>query len=274
MAIGLFASVYGHIAAKQVERLLGDAESAPVANGTHHTGIGQSADRALDCIVHCSRCDDFVADRSPLRTIARDSPFVLDRLTGDAVAGESWEPEVGGSGNDTLLAGWQGQVGVALRNHIVAYQQHLTVTPDGEPLHGGDPKLLDGGAAKFIGRCVLGFRKPAVDFVHIAEIALQVPDERDTAVIEMRQIDARAEDSPTTVFWMLDLSAAQHDDLRGIIEQREVNTDFHRVQRAVIFRIQKPRIGEAHNDSAAIAAHRGASELDEPISSELSEQVG
>src|ERR1700719_385822 len=114
MAIGLFASVYGHIAAKQVERLLGDAESAPVANGTHHTGIGQSADGALDRSVHRPRGDGFVADQSPLRTVALDSAFVLDRLTGDAVAGESREPEVGCSGDDTLFAGRQCQVRVAL----------------------------------------------------------------------------------------------------------------------------------------------------------------
>lgn len=132
---------------------------------------------------------------------------------------------------------------------------------NGKPPHRGNERLLDGRTSEFVRRSLLRHCKAPVDFAHIAEIALQIPDERDPAMIEMRQIDARAEDATAAVFWMLDLCPAEHDDFRGSIKQREVDADFRSVECAVILRVQKPRIAIAHNGSHAIAAHprRGGS---------------
>src|SRR5262249_1177816 len=123
----------------------------------------------------------------------------------------------------------------------------LAVAADRKPLDGRDPELFDAAAAEFIGRRVVRPGEPPVDLVHISEVALQVPDERDAAVIEVGQIDAGAEDSTATVFWMFDDPAAQHDDFREIVEQREIDTDFHGIQRALIFRIEKPRMVIGHD---------------------------
>src|SRR5271155_5313100 len=219
MAIGLLAAVDCHVAAKQIQRLLADADSPPVAHGAHDSGTRHRADDPLDRLIHRTRGDGFVADQPPLRTVARDSSFGLDRLTGDTVAGQSRQPQVGGARNYPLLAGRQCQVGVVLRDHMVTNQQDLTVAADRKPLDGGDPELLDAGAAEFVRRRVVRPGQPPVDLVHIAEVALQVPDERDAAVIKVSQIDAGAEDTTAAVFRMFDHPAAQYDDLREIVEQ-------------------------------------------------------
>ena len=92
-------------------------------------------------------------------------------------------------------------------------------------------------------------------------------------MIEMREVDARTEDSTTAVFRMFDLPAAQHDDLRGIVQQCEVDADLHGVQGAVVFRIQEPRMGIAHDRSPAVAAYRCPREFDDAVASELRRQV-
>src|SRR6266852_3733971 len=117
MAIGLLAGIHGHVAAKHVQRLLRDAEGAPVAYCAYSAGAAQRGNRALDRIVHRARGDGFVTDESSLRTVARDSLLQLNRPPGQAVASESRQPEIGSSRYDALFAGRQQQIGVVFRDH-------------------------------------------------------------------------------------------------------------------------------------------------------------
>src|SRR6266446_10540072 len=73
MAIGLLPGIDGHVAAKRFQRLLRDAEGAPVAHGAHGAGAAPCGNHALDRVVHRTGDDGFVADQSSLRAVARDS---------------------------------------------------------------------------------------------------------------------------------------------------------------------------------------------------------
>src|SRR5262249_51081728 len=86
-----------------------------------------------------------------------------------------------------------GKVRNALRRKMANPRQGLAVAADGKGFDRRDPRLLDGVAAELVGWRVVGEGKPAIDLVDVAEIALEIPNERDAAVIEMREIDAGAE---------------------------------------------------------------------------------
>ena len=83
-------------------------------------------------------------------------------------------------------------------------------------------------AAELVGRRVLREGEPAINLVHIAEVALEIPHERNPAVIEVREIDAGAEHAAALVFRMLDHRAAHHRNLAGAVEQRQIDADFRR----------------------------------------------
>src|SRR5215813_13102519 len=193
MAIGLLARVDGEISAEHIERLLRDADGAPVAGSAHDARRGQSFDHAFDGRVHFARGDDLVANQPPFRAVAVEPSLVLDRLPRDAVAGEARHAHIRRAGNDALLAGGKGQERAALGEYVIHHQQDLAVTADGKRFDRGDPRLLDGVAAEFVGRRVVGEGKPAIDLIHVAEVALEIPYERNTPVIEMGEIDAGAE---------------------------------------------------------------------------------
>src|SRR5262249_34030270 len=94
MAIGLLARVDGEISAEHIERLLRDADGAPVAGSAHDARRGQSFDHAFDGRVHFARGDDLVANQPPFRAVAVDPSLVLDRLPGEPVAGGGMGPRV------------------------------------------------------------------------------------------------------------------------------------------------------------------------------------
>src|SRR5205814_10328729 len=102
-------------------------------------------------------------------------------------------------------------------------EQDLAMTADGEGFDRGDPWLLDGLAAELVGRRIVGKRDAAIELVDVAEIAFEIPEKRNPAVIEMRKVDASAEHMPVLVFRMLDRHAAQHRDLDGIVEEGEID---------------------------------------------------
>ncbi len=97
--------------------------------------------------------------RPSLGTVAIEPPAVLDRLAGDAIAGEARQPQIGGARDDALLAGRQREVGAALGDHVVAHQEDLAVAADRKALDGGDPELFD---AVTLVRAVW-LREPAID---------------------------------------------------------------------------------------------------------------
>src|SRR5258708_39847175 len=77
MAIGLLAGIHGHVAAKRVQRLLRDAQRAPVAHGAHGAGAGPPGNCALDRVVHRTGGAGFVTDQSSRRAGARHSRLPL-----------------------------------------------------------------------------------------------------------------------------------------------------------------------------------------------------
>src|SRR5262249_52478933 len=147
----------------------------------------------LDRRIHRAGLDDLIADEPALGAVALEPPLVLNRLARDTVAGEARQPHVGGPGNDTLLARRQRQKGAALSQHVIHHEKRLAVSADAEGLDGGNTRLLDAGAAELVGRRLVGLREPAIDLVHPAEVALQVPHEWNPAVIEVGEIDPGAE---------------------------------------------------------------------------------
>jgi hypothetical protein len=54
---------------------------------------------------------------------------------------------------------------------------------------------------------------------------------------------------------------------------KRIDADFHGIQRAVIFGIEKPRMVIGHDRSPAIAAHACAREFDDAVSPELRCQI-
>src|SRR5258708_17931455 len=70
MAIGLLAGIHGHVAAKPVQRLLRDAQRAPVAHCTHGAGTAPRGNHTLDRIVHRTGGDGFVTDEPIERMVS------------------------------------------------------------------------------------------------------------------------------------------------------------------------------------------------------------
>src|SRR5262249_55513666 len=103
-------------------------------------------------------------------------------------------------------------------------------------------KASRGFPAELVGRHVVGKRKPAIDLVDVAEIALEIPDERNTAVIKVGEVDAGAEHAASLVFRMLDDGPAHDGDFARSVEQGKIDTDLRAVERGLIFRIEKARI--------------------------------
>ena len=111
------------------------------------------------------------------------------------------------------------------------------------------------------GRRVIGQRQPAIELVDVAEVALEIPEERNPAVIEVREIDAGAEHVAVLVFRMLDRHAAQHRDLDLRIEQREIDAGFHAVERGLVLGIEEARIAERQDRRLAAPLDRGAGQV-------------
>src|SRR5438105_14970478 len=93
------------------------------------------------------------------------------------------------SRNDAFLARRQREVGILRREDVVHREQDLAVAADCEALHRRDPELLEG---LLFGRTV-GRGEPAVNLVDETQVADQIPQKADLPLIEMREVDAGAE---------------------------------------------------------------------------------
>src|SRR5207344_177013 len=109
VAVGLLARIDREIGAEHVERLLGDAERAPVSGRAYDAGTGQPMHHSLDRRVHLAGLDDLITDQAALRAVAFDPALVLNRLARNPVAGEARQPHVRRAGNNALLARGQSQ---------------------------------------------------------------------------------------------------------------------------------------------------------------------
>ena len=74
----------------------------------------------------------------------------------------------------------------------------------------------------------LGPRQSAEHLVHEAEVAHQEPQERDLAVVEMREVDAGIVDATAGILALRHDVAAQHGDLALGIEDADVGADLGR----------------------------------------------
>src|SRR3954447_18307085 len=88
VTVGLLARIDREIGAEHVERLLGDAECAPVSGRAHDARAGQPLHHPLDRRVHLAGLDDLIADQAAIRAIAFDPALILNRLARSPVAGE------------------------------------------------------------------------------------------------------------------------------------------------------------------------------------------
>jgi hypothetical protein len=111
------------------------------------------------------------------------------------------------------------------------------VAADGEALDRGDPQLLD---RILLGRRI-GQREAAVELVDQAEVAQDVPEEADLALVEVREVDAGAEQALARVLGVRDGVAAQHADLGLRVEQREVDRGLQAGDRGLVLGVQVAR---------------------------------
>jgi hypothetical protein len=104
LAERLLAGVGGHVLAEQVERLLPHAHRGAVGGGVDEARARESIDPAVDRRVDLPRLDDLVADQIRVGVARRPFAAGQDRLASGTVAHEPREPQIGGAGDDPLLA--------------------------------------------------------------------------------------------------------------------------------------------------------------------------
>ena len=128
-----------------------------------------------------------------------------------------------------------------LGEDVVDGQQQLAAAADRVRLGGGDPQLLD-----------LGLAQPAEDLVHEPEVADREEQVGDLAAVEVREVQAGAEDALAGVARVLDDAAAQHADLDRRVEQDEVDRGLERAGRRVVLGVEVARVAQL--DDADVAA--------------------
>ncbi len=191
----------------------------------------------------------------------------MNCLTRNAVAGEARQPQICRARNDPLLARRQRHEGIARGDDEIHGQQDLAVTADCKTLDRRDPGLLRRRAVDVIGKN-LRARDAAQEFVHEAELALDEPDKWNLALIEMRQVDAAAEQAPAGVFRVLDRGAAQHRDVARGIEDRDIDGGLHVVDGGLILGIEKTRIVRDQMNRAAVALDPRRTEIEHAVTLE------
>ena len=136
-------------------------------------------------------------------------------------------------------------------------EQQLAAAADRERLRGGDPQLL----ARVVGRA-LGVGEAAEDLVHEAEVAHGEEQVGDLAAVEVREVQAGAEDAPAGVARVLDDAAPQHRDLDLGVEQREVDRGLQRAGRRVVLGVEVARVAQLDGADLAGAGDRRRAEVD------------
>src|SRR5271156_1851542 len=104
----------------------------------------------------------------------------------------------------------------------------------------GDPRLF-GTRSMDIVRKRIGACNAAHEFMHETQLALDEPEEGNFSPVKMREIDPAAEYPASAVFDMLDLAAPEHGDVAPGVERRQIDADFRRIDRGLVFCIQVAR---------------------------------
>src|SRR3954466_9072388 len=260
MALCLLASVHRHVAAEQVEGFLPGADRAPVARGAHDSRAGQLFDRCIDGLVHFFVWDDFVTEHPSHGAGALDAQLGHDRLARDPVADEARQAQVRGARDDAFLAGGQREVRVFGGERVIDREENLAVPTDRKTLHGGDPDLLD----RSLFRRFVFESDAAVELVYEAEIANQVPEVANPALIKVREVDPGAEEPPPFVLRVVDEIPAQYAHLALAIEQREVDRDLHALEGRLVLGVEIAGVAHRQQRGFALSLESDAGQLELP----------
>src|SRR6476646_5594687 len=198
VAVGLLAAERRHVLPEDVERLRPDAQRAPVPGRIHEARAGERLDALrYGRVERGGRLDDLVAEQVAVRRAGLELQAGEDRLPSEPVTDRAGEPEVGRAGEDPLFARGKVEASSARRDHVVDRVQDLAGAPDRERLDRGDPQLL-GRLLRLVGKVLLA-AQPAKQLVHVSEVARDEEEVVDAAVIEVREVETRAEDAPAGV---------------------------------------------------------------------------
>ena len=114
---------------------------------------------------------------------------------------------------------------------------------------------------------------PAVHLRDPAELALEHElEQRDLALIEVGEIDARAEDAPARVLRVGGGRAAQHTDADGVVEQHEIDGHLERRDRDVVLRVEMGVVLDRHVADFAVAVDPDRAEVGLAVPPEVVQQ--
>ena len=134
---------------------------------------------------------------------------------------------------------------------------------DSESLDRRHPWLLD----VILKLLVVGLRPPvaAKHLVKQAQLTLDEEfDERNLAIIKMRQVDAGVEDATAGILRMLHGAAAQDTDLDAVVEEHEIDRRLQRRRSAIVLGVEEFGVGQRHVTDFAFALDLGAAEIGKP----------
>src|SRR5215471_14870270 len=89
MTVGLLTTIDSHIAAENIERLLADAEGAPVAGGADHARRREIVTHLDDGLLDLIRRRNHIANHATLGAVAFEAAAHHDRLARRAGAHET-----------------------------------------------------------------------------------------------------------------------------------------------------------------------------------------
>ncbi len=137
----------------------------------------------------------------------------------------------------------------------------------------GDPGLFGGAADHLVRSASADVGDAAQHLVDDAHVAADVPEERNFAAIEMRQVDAARKNLAALVFRMIDEVAAQHADFAERIEDRDIGRGFGVVERVVVLGIEKARVLDGDDRGLALALDPRRAEIDDAALDEFAGRV-
>src|SRR5439155_24590555 len=149
---------------------------------------------------------------------------------------------VGGARENPLFARRQIEPRAPGRDDVVDGMQDLARTADRERLDRRYPQLL-GRLLRLAGPVLLR-GEAAEELVHVAEVAGDEEHEVEAAVIEVREVEARAEHAPPGMARVTDDGAADHTNLDFGVEQREVYGGLGCRQRYAVLGVQMPFVAD------------------------------
>ena len=144
---------------------------------------------------------------------------------------------------------------------------------DGERVDCGDPQLFDAPSVHVVGHAV-GRRDAAQELVHVAEVADQEPKVGNLAEVEMGEIDARAKNALTSIFFVIHDDAAHDGDLGRSVEGRHVDSNLGLSKGRVVFGVEKAWIDHVEVNGLAASRQARCAKIERAASSEFGAEGG